>query len=49
MGGDAAMGGHGSEGGQAKKGAPLVDSSDFVHVGYDGPDDGDRVLMEMRL
>lgn len=42
-------GGRGSVGGRrGEKGAPPVDS-EFVHVGYDGPDDGDRVVMEMRL
>lgn len=36
-----------STGVQAGKGAPV--DSEFVHVGYDGPDDGDRVLLEKRL
>ena len=30
-----------------RRGAPV--DSEFVHVGYDGPDGGDRVLMEKRL
>lgn len=34
-----------SDGEQAEKRAP----ADFVRVGYDGPDEGDRVLMEKRL
>lgn len=40
-------GGRGLEDGRAERGAPV--DGEFVHVGYDGPDDGDRVLMEMRL
>eukprot|EP00752_Nemacystus_decipiens_P003802 g3498.t1 len=46
--GGIAGGSLGSEGGRAEKRAPPVDT-EFVHVGYDGPADGDRVLMEMRL
>lgn len=40
-------GGHGSGGGRAEKGA--LNGNDFVHVGYDGPVDGDRVVMEIYL
>lgn len=42
-------GGSGSDGGQADKRDPPAHSGGLVHVGYDGPNDGDRVLMEKRL
>lgn len=46
-GGGIAAGGRGSEDAQAEKGAPV--DSEFVHVGYDGPAGGGRVLLERRL
>lgn len=45
--GSVAGGRRGSEVGRAEKGSPV--GSEFVHVNYDGPADGDRVVMEKRL
>lgn len=45
--GDVVAGGRGSADGKAEAVAPV--GSEFVHIGYDGPDDGDRVLLEKCL